>query len=253
MTDYRPAPRRFGSIRRAPAHERWLVSYADFITLLFAFFATMYAISSVDAMKLTKVAHALQVAFDDSPRGRSISSGSGLLPQRGSRLVAGIDAGLDLRTVVTRELDEAITTRRLDVVADPRGVVLSIPEAGLFAQGSDELSPVALPLIASVAATVARLPNAVRVEGHTDDLPIHTTRFRSNWDLSTARAASVIEVLIERGLEPRRLSAAGYAEFRPRVPNGSPAARAQNRRVDVVILNDVTTLGEEAPATLVRR
>jgi len=246
MTDYPPAPRRFEPSRRPPSHERWLVSYADFITLLFAFFATMYAISSVDAMKLTKVAHALQVAFDDSPRGRSIASGSGLMPGRGSRLVAGIQTGLDVRTIVTRELDEEIKAHRLDVAADRRGVVLSIPEAGLFAQGSEELSPAALPLVARVAAIVARLPNTVRVEGHTDDLPIRTARFRSNWDLSTARASSVIDVLIDRGIEPRRLAAAGYAEFRPRVPNTSPATRAQNRRVDVVILNDITTMAEEA-------
>jgi chemotaxis protein MotB len=250
MTEYPRQPSRrfeaFGAGRRTPSHERWLVSYADFITLLFAFFATMYAISSVDAMKLTKVAHALQVAFDDSARGRSLAAGSGMMPERGSRLVPGVETGLDMRAVVTRDLDEEIKAHHLDVAADRRGVVLSIPEAGLFAQGSDELSPIALPLIARVAATVARLPNAVRVEGHTDDLPIHTARFRSNWDLSTARAASVIEVLIERGIEPRRLVAAGYGEFRPRVPNMSPVARAQNRRVDVVILNDVTVIAEEA-------
>ena len=108
-------------------------------------------------------------------------------------------------------------------------------------------------MIDRLAATLAKMPNLVRVEGHTDDLPIHTDRFRSNWDLSTARAARVIEFLIQRGGIPaQRLSAAGYGEFRPRVLNESVAGRAQNRRVDLVILNDTTSLSEEPPA-LIRR
>jgi len=239
-----------GSGRRAPSHERWLLSYADFITLLFAFFAMMYAISSVDAEKLSTISHALQVAFDDTSRGRSIASGAGLMPERGSRLVAGLDS-TDVRTIVTRELEAELAAHRLDIVADHRGLVLSIPEAGLFPIGTDEISPEAQALIARVAATVAKVPNPVRVEGHTDDLPIHTARFRSNWDLSTARASRVIEFMVEHGgIDARRLSAAGYAEFRPRVLNTSPDTRKQNRRVDVVILNDATALTEE-PASMV--
>jgi len=238
-----------GPGHRAPSHERWLLSYADFITLLFAFFAMMYAISSVDAEKLSTVSHALQVAFDDTSRGRSIASGAGLMPERGSRLVAGSDSS-EVRAIVTRELESELAARRLDIVADHRGLVLSIPEAGLFPIGTDEISPEARALIARVAAMLANVPNPVRVEGHTDDLPIHTARFRSNWDLSAARASRVIEVMIEGGgIDARRLSAAGYAEFRPRVLNTSPDTRKQNRRVDVVILNDATALTEE-PASM---
>ena len=237
-----------GSGHRPPSQERWLVSYADFITLLFAFFATMYAISSVDAQKLSKVSHALQVAFDDTSRGRSIASGVGMMPERGSRLVPGLDGGSDVRDIVSRELEAELAAHRLDIVADHRGLVLSIPEAGLFPIGTDEISPAAQALIARVADTVAKLPNAVRVEGHTDDLPIHTARFRSNWDLSTARASRVIEFMIERGgIDGRRLSAAGYAEFRPRVLNDSAETRKQNRRVDVLILNDAAALNDEPP------
>ena len=240
-----------GSGHRSPAHDRWLVSYADFITLLFAFFAMMYAISSVDADKLSKVSHALQVAFDDSARGRSIASGAGMMPERGSRLVAAIDGAIDVRALVTRELEGELAAHRLDIVADHRGLVLSIPEAGLFPIGTDEISPVAQELIARVAATIAKVPNLVRVEGHTDDLPIHTARFLSNWDLSTARASRVIEFMINRGgVDARRLSSAGYAEFRPRVPNTSAETRKQNRRVDLVILNDATANNEE-PSSMV--
>jgi chemotaxis protein MotB len=229
-----------------PHQDRWLVSYADFITLLFAFFAMMYAISSVDAQKLSKVSHALQLAFDDSPRGRSIGSGTGVLPDHGSRLTAGSEPVFDVRQLVTRDLATEIATHQIDVSVDRRGLILSIPEAGLFALGSDEVSAPAEALVARLASTMAQLPNQVRVEGHTDDLPIHTARFRSNWDLSTSRATRVIQLLIERGgVDPRRLSAAGYAEFRPRVPNSTEADRARNRRVDLVILNGVTALAEE--------
>jgi chemotaxis protein MotB len=229
-----------------PHQDRWLVSYADFITLLFAFFAMMYAISSVDAQKLSKVSHALQLAFDDSARGRSIGSGTGVLPDHGSRLTPGSDPVLDVRQLVTRDLATEIETHQIDVSVDRRGLILSIPEAGLFALGSDEVPAPAEALVARLASTVAQLPNQVRVEGHTDDLPIHTARFRSNWDLSTSRATRVIQLMIERGgVDPRRLSAAGYAEFRPRIPNSSEAERARNRRVDLVILNGGTALAEE--------
>lgn len=236
---------------RTPAQDRWLVSYADFITLLFAFFATMYAISSVDAQKLTKVATAVQVAFDDSALGRSIASGGGMLPARGSRLVSGGDPVVEVRQIVTRDLARELATHQVGLSVDRRGLILSIPEAGLFGVGSDELSPPAQALIARLASTMAPLPNLVRVEGHTDDLPIHTARFRSNWDLSTSRATRVIEFLIERGgIEPRRLSAAGYAEFHPRVGNASADDRAMNRRVDLVILNNTISL-EEEPSSVV--
>jgi chemotaxis protein MotB len=128
-------------------------------------------------------------------------------------------------------------------------VILSIPEAGLFALGSDEMSAAAQDLMARVASTVAQVKNPIRVEGHTDDLPIHTDRFRSNWDLSTSRATRVVALLLERGgIAPNRLSAAGYAEFHPRVDNRSAEDRSRNRRVDLVILNDATFLAEEPSA-----
>ena len=132
---------------------------------------------------------------------------------------------------------------RLDLIVDRRGVTISIPEAGVFAVGDDELSDAARDLMAQVAATVADFRNDLLVEGHADNVPIRTSRFRSNWDLSAARASRVVEFLIERGIDPGRLSATGYGEFRPRVANDSPASRAVNRRVDVVIATpDATSL-----------
>jgi chemotaxis protein MotB len=233
-------------IRSHVSKERWLVSYADFITLLFAFFATMYAISSVDAQKLTTVAHALQVAFDDSANGRSLASGHGLLPENGVLVPNQSEKSTaDVESKVSRELSEELASHKLELIVDRRGVTISIPEAGTFAVGRDELSDTAQDLVGRVATTLGGFANSVRVEGHTDDVPIHNLRFASNWDLSAARASRVVEFLIARGLNPTRLSATGLAEFHPRVPNTSPENRASNRRIDLVILNATTTSAEE--------
>ena len=238
---------------RRPIHsarDRWLVSYADFMTLLFAFFATMYAISSVDAKKLSSVAKAMQVAFDDVPKPRAPQpSGAGVLPGSATVIAGEPDrTSAQVEAVVRRELAAELANDRLQLIVDRRGVTLSIPESGTFAIGRDELSEMAQVLVGRVAQTLKGFPNAVRVEGHTDNVPIHTVRFQSNWDLSAARSSRVVEFLIARGLEAERLSATGYGEFHPRVPNGSAAARASNRRIDLVILNAATTSAEE-PAT----
>src|SRR5581483_8870462 len=141
-----------GSTR--PSRDRWLVSYADFMTLLFAFFATMYAISSVDAKKLTEMARALQVAFDDKSQQkvRAVApAGQSVLPDRGTRVIPMTPPDQDeVMARVSRDLDLEIKANRLQLTVDHRGLVLSIPEAGSFATGSDELSPLAQDLIASI-------------------------------------------------------------------------------------------------------
>jgi chemotaxis protein MotB len=241
--------RRNAGHRRAekPSRDRWLVSYADFITLLFAFFATLYAISSVDAQKLSTVAQGLQTAFDERSA-RQRQAGDGVLPAH-SAIAGSADerTTADVVQAVNHDLAEELASEHLELIVDRRGVTLSIPEAGTFAVGRDELSPTAQELVARIASTLERFDNPVRVEGHTDDVPIHNARFVSNWDLSAARASRVVEFLIATGLSPRRLSATGYGEFHPRVPNDSPEARASNRRIDLVILNASASLDEPAP------
>jgi chemotaxis protein MotB len=227
------------------SRDRWLLSYADFITLLFALFATLYASSTVDANKLATMAQGLQHAFDlpTAKRPGISAGGDGVLPA--GRGIVG-DAEVDARTEILRELSEDLRLGRLELSEDPRGLVLSIPEANAFPTATADLSPLAQGAVTRLAAVLTRLPNAVRVEGHTDDVPIHTARFMSNWDLSAARAIRVVELLIQRGpMAPDRLSAAGYGEYHPRVANESAAARAQNRRVDVVILSPSTRAAEE--------
>jgi chemotaxis protein MotB len=223
-------------------HDRWLVSYADFITLLFAFFTTMSAISTVDADKLAPVASSLQDAFDAAPP-PAPAAGPSLVPP--VEVVPRRESLARVRADLARDLADAIASGRLDLASDPRGLVVSLPEGATFAVGSADVTPEAGELITRLAATLRPLDNALRIEGHTDDVPIHTPRFRSNWELSTGRAAAVIALLIEReGFDPTRLSAAGYAEFRPRVPNDSPRNRARNRRVDIVVLEEPDAAGE---------
>ena len=236
--------RRRSDLSRA-SRDRWLLSYADFITLLFALFATLYASSTVDANKLATVAQGLQHAFDlpTAKRPGISAARDGVLPA--GRGVVG-DGDLDAHTEILRELSEDLRLGRFELSEDARGLVLSIPEASAFPTATADLSPVAQSAVTRLAVVLARVSNAVRVEGHTDDVPIHTARFTSNWDLSTARAIRVVELLIQQGpVSPDRLSAAGYGEFHPRVSNESAATRAQNRRVDVVILSPSTRAAEE--------
>jgi chemotaxis protein MotB len=236
------------------------VSYADFITLLFAFFTTMYAISTVDARKLTAVVDSMQAAFakGDVPASpERVGSGTSpgpsrpVLPPRAVHPLQGQPDAMpvtDLKARLEVRLNREIETGLVDLEVDPRGLVVSIREAGSFATGSADLSLVARGLFSEVSRSLAEVGNLVRVEGHTDDVPIHTPRFASNWELSTARATSVVAFFLREGLSASRLSAAGYAEFHPRVPNDSDVHRARNRRVDVVVLNPVTAAREEPSA-----
>jgi len=221
------------SHRRGGGQDRWLLSYADFVTLLFALFVTMYAVSTVDADKLAPAASSMRSAFDGETR----QTGPVPIPDLGE-IVAQAPPDADrVRDELARVLADAIAAGRLELIEDARGLVVSLPERATFAPASTEMTPVALELIARVAAAVQPFDRPLRIEGHTDNVPIHTREFHSNWELSTARAATVIRFLIERvAFDPRRLSAAGYGEFHPRVANDSPENRARNRRVDIVIL-----------------
>jgi chemotaxis protein MotB len=229
-------------------HERWLVSYADFITLLFAFFTTMYAISTVDAQKLSKMVSSMQVALGNEVT--PAASTPAAEPKRpGAATSPAHQVLVELRTQLAERLRRQIDTGNVALEVDPRGLVVSIREAGSFTIGSADLSDGARGLLTEIGGPIKELSNPIRVEGHTDDVPIHTARFNSNWDLSTARATSVIKFLVETvGLDASRLSAAGYGEFKPRTANNDEATRAQNRRVDLVILNAATQQAEEPEA-----
>ena len=243
--------RRRSSDHTGGHHERWLVSYADFVTLLMAFFVTMYAISKVDNHKLNRAVTAFQVAFSEWKVAPHPGQGEGLMP--GARVGAAtgendvIPDGM-LSNVESRLFYRlrAIGEDRVEMSRDHRGLVITVRESGSFPAGRADLTESAQALFTEIGNSIVDLPNTIRIEGHTDDVPIHTDRFSSNWELSTARATAVVAFLTERAhVDPRRLSAAGYAEFHPKVSNDSPADRARNRRVDVIVLNAHTEDWEE--------
>ncbi len=219
-------------------HDRWLVSYADLVTLLLAFFTTLYAASSVDATKLAPLSASLQQAFNASGDTASAITGRPeivppveIVPRRRS-----LD---DIRLTLDAELAQDVRDHRAEVTVDPRGLVVSMPEDAAFPVASTDVSPAALALVGRIASAVRRLPNGIRVEGHTDNVPIRTPKYGSNWELSTARASAVVAYLVEHtGVEPARLSAAGYGEFHPRVANDTAQNRARNRRIDIIVLED---------------
>lgn len=208
-------PRSIAAPALRASNDRWLFGYADVVTLLFACFASLYATEAMPA-------HARRT--HDVPLPREA-------PPQAEPTVPVWDLALE-RVAAAQEGGPS-----LEVATEGAGLVLSLAETGSFAPGRAELTPAARRVLATVGDVIARLPNDIRVEGHTDDAPVQGGVFASNWDLSTARATRVVQYLSEAaGIDPRRLSAAGYAEYRPRVPNDTPESRARNRRVDIVVL-----------------
>lgn len=209
--------------------DRWVVSYADFITLLFAFFTVMYAISRVDSAKLGAFVGSTRAAF--GPRA----------PERAKPVIEGIapvfPAAEQVKRDAVRMIEMSGASGVVSVRPDDRGLVLSLGEHVLFEAGRAQVKESASGALAAVAAILRKAGCRAVVEGHTDSLPISNARFASNWELSTARATGVLALLLERhGVLPERLSAAGYAEFRPIASNATPEGRVRNRRVDVVLL-----------------
>jgi chemotaxis protein MotB len=232
--------------RRTPrvGADRWLVSYADFTTLLLVFFMALYTVSDVNEAKLATAASSLREAFataepvtarpgDPAPR----PSEPAIVGNPGASEQAAQMARV--REQIERELAGAITAGQLEIGADDRGLVLSLPESATFPVATADVTADAQTLIDRVATTLEPLDVAVRIEGHTDDTPIRTARYSSNWELSTARASAVVARFIAQRVDPRRLSAAGYGEFHPRASNATTDGRASNRRVDVVVIPEV--------------
>lgn len=238
---------------RRAGTDRWLVSYADLITLLLAFFASAYAVSDLDAAKVEPAALAIRRAFGrhETVRLEPVAPAAVVPPVRiddPPRSEPPADTTLSdrLRSVLADE----IARGRARVVTSRNDLVLSLPEAATYESGRAELNADARRVLARFADVLVETGLEARVEGHTDDVPISSPRYSSNWELSTARASGVVAVLVGRGVDPVRLSAAGYGEFHPRVPNLTAAGRTLNRRVDIVLvggaLAGVVPTGETA-------
>jgi len=243
-------------------HERWLVSYADFMTLLFAFFVVMFASTQSDKNKAKDVSDSVRQALEHGKFSEAISTVLGrgkheakkapvskeLTPERENPNMPPPppppppgahppDLSKSLE-ILQKGLELDLKTGKLQLRLDARGLIISMREKAFFASGDSAIAPDSLPMLAKIAAVVQSLPNSVRLEGHTDAQPIHNSRFHSNWELSAARSIAMLELLRDRfQIPPTRMAVAGYAENSPVDTNDTEEGRAHNRRVDLVLLS----------------
>ena len=230
-------------------HERWLVSYADFITLLFAFFVVLYASSQADRQKTMKAAASVRRAFDGEPKVShvlggtidDVGQGNNMMRGAGGARTGETQQPADLAPTVAllnESLGEDVKAGRISIHTETRGVVVSLQEAAYFVSGDDKVAAAGYPVLQKIAATLEKIPNPIRLEGHTDSVPIHNSRFHSNWELSAARSIAMLEALrTQFSIESDRMSVVGYADAFPLDTNDTLEGRAKNRRVDIVILN----------------
>jgi chemotaxis protein MotB len=234
-------------------NERWLVSYADFITLLFAVFVTLYAMSQTDKKKIEEVMESLRDSFGystASPATKpsvieagtiSIIPSLKKLPQspRKVRIKGGEKEFKATKASIEAYLLKSAAQGKVSVALDQRGLVVSLKEAGFFDSGSATIKQKSYALLDDVVEALDNYANGIRVEGHTDTVPISSQEFPSNWELSTMRATNVLQYLIKQDkFDPSKVSAAGYGEYRPVSENSSEEGRRKNRRVDIVLLSE---------------
>ena len=246
-------------------HERWLVSYADFITLLFAFFVVMFASGQTDKTKAQQVSDAVSSALANGHFSAKVAAvlggtvgdrGGGNQQRQGpggaqksvpeNLAVAELLPSLER---LTRDLDTEIREGKLQVDLQARGLVVSLREAAFFSSGDDRILPQSIATLGKVADVIQQLPNPIRLEGHTDSVPIHNARFQNNWELSAARSIALLQLFQQRlDIAPGRMAVAGYADTVPVASNDTAEGRMRNRRVDIVVLNLRGTITEPAKA-----
>jgi chemotaxis protein MotB len=219
--------------------ERWLITYSDLITLLLAFFIMMYTFSKQDAQKYQEVSEHLKTIF---------AGGSSLLKtgsQAGATVVQSFEKtneGKELKQQLENQVkslpDSEETKNKISIFRDERGLVIRITERAFFDEGRAELKETAKAALKKIVPTIENSGNHVRIEGHTDNVPIKTSEFNSNWELSVKRATEVVRHLIEKyDFSPAKISASGYAEYRPVAANDTPGNRALNRRIEIILID----------------
>ena len=246
--------------------DRWLVSYADFITLLFAFFVVMYSISSVNEGKYRVLSDSISSAFDPSQEGLSVQLESPLKPpiiehgiminnqypiminnkypkvwaktQDDNKAKAAL---LTISARLEKFLSPLIEKNLVYVKKNDLWIEVEIKSSVLFASGRSDLSNESRPILKELSKVLAQYNNQIQVEGFTDNFPIMTKVFPSNWELSASRAASVVHLLSKAGIDPKRLSAVGYGEYRPIASNETAVGRSKNRRINIIVLSSSLT------------
>jgi chemotaxis protein MotB len=240
-------------------HDRWMVSYADFITVLFAFFVVLFASTYQENHSIKKVSNAIHYGFVDLESFPREGSGSDAVrsqllldpsssthltenfaPRKSDQTAAtGIDIE-ELRRQLEAAIGRELKDGQVTLSVTPEGFVISLKDLGFFDSGRAVLRPGAADKIERIAIVLAQHGFYLRVEGHSDNEPIHTSQFDSNWELSTARAMAVLTLLIDHsGLDPGRISLAGYGQYRPIADNATSEGRKMNRRVDLVVVGGV--------------
>lgn len=255
---------------KAANHERWLVSYADFITLLFAVFVTLYAMSQTDKKKVEQVAASYRSAFGVTSGAQSgkpqLINKTDMMPipsmktqlknverskgkgEGGEKVQAGKKDFKEILIKIEKFLLDKKAQGKVDVQVTRRGLVISLKEAGFFESGSAGVKPGSDELLDKIAEALLPFGNPISFEGHTDNIPMRSAAFQSNWELSTARATSIARYFMDQqGFSPEKVSVTGYGEYRPVADNSTEEGRRQNRRVDVVMLGAADEAIEESP------
>jgi chemotaxis protein MotB len=238
------------------SHDRWVISYADFVTLLFAFFVVLFASAYRDKQAIIRVSNAVHNGFqalgafpggirqnaiaysglpvespEAPPPGMNKLDGAG--PRPG---LPAVDL-LELRRELQSAMGDELKNHEIEMSFTPEGFVISLKELGFFDSGQAQLLPGAAEKIERIARILSKHGLELRVEGHSDNQPIHNAQFRSNWELSTARAMSVLLILVDHAsYDPKKISVAGYGQYRPIADDTTPQGRRMNRRVDLVVL-----------------
>jgi chemotaxis protein MotB len=223
-------------------HEAWAIPYGDLVTLLLAFFVVMYSISSVNEGKYRVVSESLNAAFRGQPTTPAPIQAGAMAATTVAAPIVQLQE--DLRTMAARQIAQEaeaamspmIMQGLVDVQQGDGVLEISIRSDILFGSGAARLAPEAEPVIRELGKALSAFPNEVRVEGHTDNVPTSGGAFASNWELSAARAASVVHLMIEAGVAAERLSAVAFGEFRPVLPNTTLDGRNANRRVVVNVV-----------------
>ena len=248
-------------------HERWLVSYADFITLLFAVFVVLYAMGQSDKKKVEEVMQSLQQSFGMSTAG-AVAPKINVIPSKSINILPTLKPEISIapsgkasrgqgkaraeekdfrqiKSSIEAYLIKQGAQNKVSLNITRRGLIVSLKEAGFFDSGQAHIKPEAYELINTIAEVMTQYNNPLRFEGHTDNIPISSPQFPSNWELSTARATNGLRYLLKHfDIDPNKISATGYAEFRPIAENTTPEGRSKNRRVDLVMLSGDGERGE---------
>ncbi len=215
----------------------WEIVYSGFVLILLCFFIMLSSFSSIEDAKVMRFAKSFVNAVSILPGGLKVENGGVILPPS-AEMVESDSQLAHIYSELKALVDRRNLKREVGVDFSPRGLVMRLSDRALFDAGVAAVSPQAGPLLKKIGAIIAETTYEVRVEGHTDDMPIKTAQFPSNWELSTARAVNVLRYFIETYQIPRdRLAAEGFGEFQPLVPNNSSENRTQNRRVEIIFLN----------------